>query len=103
KTRRRFLHSWVALTDKGPRQTCQHPSFSPMLPATYQPGVLAGFPGLLRSYPLNLTWVMPPQGVLSFMTTDTHSSPGKTAIVGGGVIGLAIGWRPAAGGCGGGI
>src|SRR6201996_1637282 len=43
-------------------------------------------------------WVMPPQGVLSFMTTATHSSTGKTAIVGGGVIGLAIGWRLAAAG-----
>jgi glycine oxidase len=33
------------------------------------------------------------------MTTATHSSTGKTAIVGGGVIGLAIGWRLAAAGC----
>jgi len=32
------------------------------------------------------------------MTTDTHSSKGKTAIIGGGVIGLAIGWRLAAAG-----
>ena len=32
------------------------------------------------------------------MTTATHSSTGKTAILGGGVIGLAIGWRLAAAG-----
>jgi glycine oxidase len=32
------------------------------------------------------------------MTTDTYSSTGKTAIIGGGVIGLAIGWRLAAAG-----
>src|SRR6185437_8840215 len=43
RTRRRFLHSRDAFTGKSPRRTCQHPSFSPMLPATYQPGVLAGF------------------------------------------------------------
>ena len=33
------------------------------------------------------------------MTTAAHSSTGKTAIIGGGVIGLAIGWRLAAAGC----
>jgi len=32
------------------------------------------------------------------MTTSAHSSTGKTAILGGGVIGLAIGWRLAAAG-----
>ena len=32
------------------------------------------------------------------MTTAAHSSTGKTAILGGGVIGLAIGWRLAAAG-----
>jgi glycine oxidase len=32
------------------------------------------------------------------MTTEAHSSTGKTAILGGGVIGLAIGWRLAAAG-----
>jgi len=49
--------------------------------------------GRLRSDPLNLTWVIPPQGELSFMTAIPHPPTGKTAIVGGGVIGLAIGWR----------
>src|ERR1700761_4694415 len=41
---------------------------------------------------------MPPQGVASFMTASAHSSTGKTAIIGGGVIGLAIGWRLATAG-----
>jgi glycine oxidase len=41
---------------------------------------------------------MPPQGELSFMTANPHPSTAKTAIVGGGVIGLAIGWRLAAAG-----
>src|SRR5580693_8698404 len=41
---------------------------------------------------------MPPQGELSFMNANPHPSTGKTAIVGGGVIGLAIGWRLAAAG-----
>jgi glycine oxidase len=36
---------------------------------------------------------MPPQGESSFMTANPHPPTGKIAIVGGGVIGLAIGWR----------
>jgi glycine oxidase len=36
---------------------------------------------------------MPPQGESSFMTANPHPATGKTAIIGGGVIGLAIGWR----------
>src|ERR1700761_2522326 len=36
RARRRCLGSRITLTDKDSRQTCQHPSFSPMLLATYQ-------------------------------------------------------------------